>query len=219
MTQSSSSPACRCSRRPFRCRQPRSSRGTCWSSCGISRRQRKLYCRADRFGNLLVARSKTLPRRPIIIVAHADHPGFIARQMLDGHTGQGRRGTSSKRQLLADWHGGVEAEYFVGSRVRFHPTLDRSVTGTIRQIADIDTTDNRQRVQKVVLEVGGDVPAGSPGTWDVPVFQLKGRTVRRRAYRRRRRTGGGPGGAGSAHPARHTTSAQPCWSREPKRWA
>lgn len=127
--------------------------------------ERGVHCRADPFGNLLLSRSRTLPRRPIIIVAHADHPGFIARQMIDRH------------RLLADWHGVVEPEYFVGTRVRFHPSLDSSVLGTIRQIAEIDETGPRRRVQKVVLDVRGDVPAGSPGTWDVPAFALKGRTI------------------------------------------
>jgi putative aminopeptidase FrvX len=128
-------------------------------------RQRKLHCTADRFGNLLVSRSRRLPRRPVIIVAHADHPGFVARRMRD------------PRHLLADWHGGVEAEYFVGTRVRFHPAQDKPVRGVIREIAQIDKTDTRQRVQQVLVEVGRDVPAGSPGSWDLPAWRQKGRRI------------------------------------------
>lgn len=127
-------------------------------------RVRKLHCRADLFGNLLLSRGKTLPRRPLVIVAHADHPGFIARTM------------QGKGQLLADWHGGVENEYFVGTRVRFHPPEGRPVRGVIREIV-IDTTDLRQRVQQVLVEVRQDVPAGCPGGWDLPAFREKDRRI------------------------------------------
>ncbi len=128
-------------------------------------RQRGLRCSSDRYGNLLVTRSRVLPRRGVIIVAHADHPGFIARRM----PGKGR--------LLADWHGGVEAEYFVGTRVRFHPADGPPVRGVIRKIVEIDRTDTRQRVQRVLVEVDRDVPAGSPGGWDLPAFRRRGRRI------------------------------------------
>lgn len=127
---------------------------------------RNLHCRADRFGNLLLAGSRVLPKRPVVFVAHADHPGFVARRM----RGRGR--------LLADWHGGVEKEYFVGTRVRFHPSLDMNVVGTVRRIVDIEKDGSRERVRRVLLDVATDVPQASPGTWDVPVFKVKGRTIR-----------------------------------------
>lgn len=128
-------------------------------------RRRKLHCGADRYGNLLVSRSRGLPKGAVIIVAHADHPGFIARRMKD------------ERHLLADWHGGVEAEYFVGTRVRFHPEQGPPVRGIIRKIARIDRTDQRQQVQQVLVEVPRAVPAGSPGSWDLPAFRQKGRRI------------------------------------------
>jgi endoglucanase len=103
--------------------------------------------------------------RPVIIVAHADHPGFIARRMRD------------RRHLLADWHGGVEAEYFSAARVRFHPVEGKPVRGIIREITEVDQTDTRQRVQQVLVEVGGDVPVGSPGGWDLPAWRQKGRRI------------------------------------------
>jgi endoglucanase len=127
--------------------------------------QRKLHCAADRFGNLLVSRSPALPKRAVIIVAHADHPGFIARRMED------------KRLLLADWHGGVEPEYFVGTRVRFHPVQGGPIRGVIRKIAKIDKTAMRERVQQVLVEVRGAVPMDSPGGWDLPAYRQKGRQI------------------------------------------
>jgi putative aminopeptidase FrvX len=127
--------------------------------------KRGLRCSSDRYGNLLVTRARVLPRRGVVIVAHADHPGFIARRMV----GRGR--------LLADWHGGVEAEYFVGTRVRFHPAEGRVARGVIREIVKIDRTDTRQRVQQVLVEVRREVPAGSPGSWDLPAFRRKGRRI------------------------------------------
>jgi putative aminopeptidase FrvX len=128
-------------------------------------RQRGLRRSADRYGNLLVTRSRTLPKRPVVIVAHADHPGFIGRRML------------SKGRLLADWHGGVEPEYFVGTQVRFHPAEGRPVRGVIREIVEIDRTDTRQRVQRVLVDVARDVPAGSPGSWDLSAFRRTGRRI------------------------------------------
>lgn len=127
--------------------------------------ERGLRCSSDRYGNLLVTRSRVLPKRGVVIVAHADHPGFIARRMA---TGGG---------LLADWHGWVEPEYFVGTPVRFHPAEGGSVRGMIRKIVKIDRTDTRQRVQQVLVEVDREVPVGSPGSWDLPAFRQRGRRI------------------------------------------
>jgi len=128
-------------------------------------RQRGLRCASDRYGNLLLTRSKSIPSQGVVIVAHADHPGFIARRML------------GPRRLLADWHGGVEAQYFVGTRVRFHPAKDRPVRGVIREIVAIDRTDTRQRVQQVLVEIAGEVSAATPGSWDLPAFRRRGRRI------------------------------------------
>lgn len=128
-------------------------------------RQRGLHCTADRFGNLLLTRTATLAKRPVIIVAHADHPGFIARKML------------GKGHLLADWHGGVEKEYFVGTRVRFQPPEGKPIRGVIRQIIEIDKNDTRQRIQQVRVDVAGDVPPGTPGSWDLAAFRMKNRRI------------------------------------------
>src|SRR5947209_7670240 len=63
----------------------------------------------DETGNLLIelkgTGSAALPRW--VFTAHMDHPGFIAREMLD------------KQTLQARFHGWVLAEFFKGQRVRF----------------------------------------------------------------------------------------------------
>lgn len=126
---------------------------------------RKLHCHTDSVGNLLLSKGRTLPKQPVVFVAHCDHPGFVARQMLD------------PTRLLADWHGGVEPDYFVNSRVRFHDSLDSSTVGTVREIVGMDNDGSRHRVHQVVIDINRPVPAGSPGTWDVTPFSLKGRTI------------------------------------------
>src|SRR4030042_195447 len=64
--------------------------------------------RTDRYGNLLAHyRRDPGPARPLAFVAHTDHPGFFAQEMLD------------RRTLRAGFRGGVRPEYFPGSKARF----------------------------------------------------------------------------------------------------
>ena len=61
------------------------------------------------------------PKRPrLIFVAHTDHPGFIARRMLD------------ERTLQADFRGGVTSSFAEGAKIRFFADGDdRGVVGTV----------------------------------------------------------------------------------------
>jgi putative aminopeptidase FrvX len=59
-----------------------------------------LKCRRDPYGNLLVRLRTASNRRPIVLAAHLDHPGFELVRALGG------------RRWLARFRGGVPATYF-----------------------------------------------------------------------------------------------------------
>lgn len=124
-----------------------------------------LSMRSDEFGNLLIelqGAKRKLPRW--VFAAHLDHPGFIAERMLD------------RRTLQAAFRGGVRAEYFKGSQVRFFDD-GREITGTVRQI-----TIGKERGYPVraTIRVREPVGKGCPGMWD----QGEGRTKGGKFYSR-----------------------------------
>ncbi|MCG3180404.1 MAG: hypothetical protein BIFFINMI_02764 [Phycisphaerae bacterium] len=123
---------------------------------------------ADRWGNLMVtyARGRRPAAGPLWLMAHMDHPGFVA----DGMLGPSR--------LRARWFGGVAVECFRDAKVRFFlPDGQGGVAATVRgRVRRILTTverpgtraNLRKRPEAVELEVSGPVPAGTPGMWDLP---------------------------------------------------
>src|SRR3974377_1176343 len=66
----------------------------------------KLRLMRDRFHNLFIELPGKSKGPRLVFVAHMDHPGFVARRMIDSRT------------LLADFHGGVLVEYLKGEKVR-----------------------------------------------------------------------------------------------------
>src|SRR3954468_6787204 len=85
--------------------------------------RRSLRLSRDRYDNLLIERRGRDPRLPRwVFTAHMDHPGFVAREMLgDGRT------------LDASFRGGVLAEFFAGSNVRFFLDGGREVPGVVTE--------------------------------------------------------------------------------------
>jgi putative aminopeptidase FrvX len=119
----------------------------------------RLKLRSDRFGNLLIelpGRRRGGPRW--VFTAHMDHPGFIARKM------------SNPRTLLADFRGGVRAEFFKGSRVRFFDD-GREVLGTVERFR---IGKDRAYPERATIRVSKPVAPGSPGMWDVGVGRTRG---------------------------------------------
>jgi endoglucanase len=122
---------------------------------------------SDGAGNLLIElrseqRSSRTPRW--VFAAHMDHPGFIAKRMRD------------KRTLEADFHGGVLAEYFTGSRVRFFND-DEEITGVITEFT---LGKERGYPKSVVARVGKPVAAGAPGMWDQGEGRIRGKRFQSR---------------------------------------
>jgi len=127
--------------------------------------RKNLTLRRDAAGNLLVRirKGKRRVTRPVCITAHLDHPGFVADRMPGQH------------RLRAKWRGGVPAEYFVGSGVRFF--LDGGlVKGRVRSIKT-RTVAGRKRVDTATLDVRGEVPRGSIGMWDFPDPVVRGTRI------------------------------------------
>lgn len=125
--------------------------------------------RSDRHGNLLARyRRGPRPTRPLVFAAHTDHPGFVARRMRDSHT------------LLAEFRGGVQADYFPNQRVRFW-SGGRWVKARVLKV--LRTREVYRLIQKVrlpervLLRVSAPVEPGSPGMWDLPGPVLRGGRV------------------------------------------
>jgi len=137
-----------------------------------AKRRRSVTLTRDRFGNLMLFRSRPRnPRKPgkrdargaspIIFEAHMDHPAFVV------HRVEGRRVTASFR-------GGVKKEFFAGAAVRCNGASGR----VVRLL-------NPDEPMPVMREAGGDLCvvaefaadiAAAPGdvmTWALDVSEIK----------------------------------------------
>lgn len=120
--------------------------------------------RHDRYGNLL-AHYRREPRTaaPLAFVAHTDHPGFVAAEMLD------------RRTLRAEFRGGVKPEYFPRAKVRFW-SAGQWVHGRVIElikVAPVAVAGWSGRPEEATIRVGGHVEPNAPGMWDLPEPALK----------------------------------------------
>lgn len=125
---------------------------------GRVRKRSGLTLRTDRAGNLLIERAgtKNLPRT--VMVAHLDHPGFVARQMINSRT------------LKASFYGYVRPEYFPGAKVRFFDDQG-ATTATVESF----TTADNGRADTAVLRVRRTIAPGSVGMWDLGEPRVAGK--------------------------------------------
>jgi putative aminopeptidase FrvX len=116
----------------------------------------------DQAGNLLIE-LKSKKRGPRwIFAAHMDHPGFVARRMIDAKT------------LEADFRGWVHIDYVRGTRVRFFNADGTEVTGVVTEATS--TRHDRLTVpDKVRVRVSGKVTAGVPGMFDQGPGRVRGK--------------------------------------------
>jgi endoglucanase len=97
--------------------------------------------------------------RRLVLVAHADHPGFVARRMSDART------------LVADFRGGVRAAFVRGAPVRFFADGARDVRG------HVIATERRAKSfapHRATVRVAAPVPAGSIGMFDLTPGRVSG---------------------------------------------
>jgi len=119
------------------------------------RQRPRLKLARDDHGNLLISLS---PKRRTnsprwIFAAHMDHPGFVARRMLDART------------LEAYFRGWVHIDYIRNTRVRFFDN-GREIPATVIE-ATSSTHDRLTVPDRVTLRVAKSVPAKSPGMFDL----------------------------------------------------
>ena len=81
--------------------------------------QRGLDCSQDIYGNVSVTYRRGRRRRPLVLGAHIDHPGFVVTAV------KGRR-------LTLEFRGGLSASYGKGEPLRIYSTADGATIGTAR---------------------------------------------------------------------------------------
>lgn len=143
---------------------------------------------SDRFGNLLIkyappqSRKSRLAGRPVLFAAHMDHPGFVAKGMLD----DGR--------VHAQWRGWVQSTYFKGEKIQFH-SAGRWIPAVIEEVQLHKPTraEARQAAASarsfgadgppdgIVARVKSPIEPGSPGMWALPDAVIKGTRLHARA--------------------------------------
>jgi endoglucanase len=122
----------------------------------------------DRYGNLLAhyrRGSQKIP--PLAFVAHTDHPGFVALEMVDNHT------------LRAAFRGGVRPEFFADAKVRLFDGAGW-IKGRVLEITQQSPPPaggGPSRPEEVLVRVRGTVEPGAPGMWDLPDPVLRGDRV------------------------------------------
>lgn len=118
----------------------------------FARDHRALRVSRDEFGNTLLIRpGRERSRKPrLIFVAHLDHPGFVAQDMLGA------------RELRADFRGGVMASFVQGARVKFFDA-GREVAARVIDV----TPDADGRADFATLRVAEPVQRDAIGMFDV----------------------------------------------------
>lgn len=114
----------------------------------------------DGFGNLIAGSGDG--DDPVACVAHMDHPGF---EIVEAGNGRAQ----------AHWFGGVDARYFVGSKVVVHDSSSGGVRarGVVKGI----TKNPQGRVEKMSLQLKGEAKEGDFGSWDLVPFRRRGELI------------------------------------------
>ena len=140
--------------------------------------ERGLGCEADAFGNVMVRYRKGRRRRPLVLQAHTDHPGFVVR---------GVRG----KRLDLEFRGGLSTEYGKGEPLRVYGEglpaggAKARVTSVVASKAGPRGAGVARRIvgAKAVLEGAGDVGSvavGDLALWDVATCEIRGELVHAR---------------------------------------
>ena len=129
--------------------------------------QRVLEYAEDEYGNAYVRYQRGRARRPLVLGAHMDHPGFVVA---------GAR----ERRIDIEFRGGLAAEYGKGERVRLYRADDLKERGTAR-ITSVRAERGRIASAKAQLGPGAAATVGDLALWDVSAFQLRGQVVHARA--------------------------------------
>lgn len=121
--------------------------------------RRQLRLDRDEWGNLLIElKGKKRGGTRWVFGAHIDHPGMVAKGMVDGRT------------VEAEFRGWVLAELVMGAKVRFFEG-DREIPG---KVVAVSAGTEGGRTAGVKVRVSQTVAAGAIGMWDVQSAVTKG---------------------------------------------
>lgn len=126
-------------------------------------RRRGLKLQRDEAGNLLITRSDCeAAQRPVVFVAHMDHPAFVLRKTID----------DTGRRVEAEFRGGVEESYFRGSRVRLWKAGKPGIAGTVVETR-FDPAKRYDKTATIELDERAATQPGQIGTWDLPAPRIE----------------------------------------------
>jgi putative aminopeptidase FrvX len=126
---------------------------------------RGLEYREDRYGNAYVTYRRGAARRPLVLGAHMDHPGFVVTAV------RGKR-------LELEFRGGLSAEYGKGERLRLYSAATGAALGRAT-IEVVRAANGRIAGGRAVLNDGA-AAVGDMALWDVDVFRLRGELIHAR---------------------------------------
>ena len=133
----------------------------------------------DAFGNLILspARQYAGTAAPIILAAHIDHPAFVVAAV------------HSATSIDAEFRGGVQERFFVGTKVQLHHGANQPIPGVIdsfQQNPDKESwgANDGAKYVRITLEntSSGVLPrAGDIVTWTLPLAKIDPATGRMHA--------------------------------------
>ena len=131
--------------------------------------QRGLAHAEDPYGNVYLTYRRGRKRRPLVLGAHMDHPGFVVEAV------RGRR-------LRLEFRGGISSQYGKGERVALYREGERSPYARARITSRRRNERRRLAGAAATLEVRAvEVAVGDLALWDVPVCRIRGELVQARA--------------------------------------
>jgi putative aminopeptidase FrvX len=128
--------------------------------------ERGLECAEDAYGNVQVRYQRGRARRPLVLGAHMDHPGFVVTEV------RGRR-------LDLEFRGGIAATYGKGESLALYDARSLEALGSA-QITSVRAERGRVAAASARLAPGATAEVGDLALWGVTPFQLRGQIVHAR---------------------------------------
>lgn len=120
----------------------------------------------DAYGNAYVRYQRGRARRPLVLGAHMDHPGFVVTAI-------------AGRRVELEFRGGLAASYGVGERLRLYAVGELDVQGTAL-ITRVRAERGRIAGATARLEPGASATVGDLALWDVTPCTVRGEMLHAR---------------------------------------